>query len=123
MTDLEMTTPAPTTAQTVPSAQQENFPTQNVLKYAAKFAIEQDKAIMLDYFMQSLSGGAYLCEDPTSKEKVLMKTKEEYTSLIKKLHRLEGNLIIQTENSIYIVSERIKKLIMPHSSLQDTYDA
>ena len=40
-------------------------------------------------------------------EKLLVKNEEEYTSPISKIYKVEGEYIIMTENSIYIVSAEI----------------
>jgi len=86
---------------------------------AAKIAIEQDRAMMLDYFRQTHNGTAFLGEDPETKERVLVKSKEEFTSLIKKLYKSEEDFIILTENSLYIVSGKIQKRKVNLASLQE----
>ena len=63
------------------------MPSSQTLQQAAKLAIEQDRAIMLDYYQQSASGTAFLGEDPDTKERILVKSKEESTSLIKKIFK------------------------------------
>ena len=73
-----MATPATQVVQPVP---QEILPNPTTLLQAAKIAIEQDRPIMLDYFRQTASGTAFLGEDPESKERILVKSKEEFTSL------------------------------------------
>ena len=42
-----------------------------------------------------------------SGEKLLVKNEEEYTSPISKIYKVEGEYIIMTENSIYVVSADI----------------
>ena len=118
LTDLEMSTPAPSTA----GAQTEVVPSAQTMLQAAKLAIEQDRAIMLDYFRQTASGTAFLGEDPETKERILVKSKEEFTSLIKKLYKAGDDFIILTENSLYIVSGKIQKRKVNLASLQEAYD-
>jgi hypothetical protein len=123
-----MSTPAQNTVQTQPpaataSASTEILPSTAILLQAAKLSIEQDKAIMLDYFRQTANGTAFLGEDPETKERILVKSKDEFTSLIKKLYKLGDECIILTENSIYIVSGKIKKRNVNLASLQEAYDA
>jgi hypothetical protein len=42
-----------------------------------------------------------------NKEKLLVKSEEEYTSPIQKIYKVENDFIIMTENSIYLVSAAI----------------
>ena len=108
-------TPKPVTTVIIPGA--------TTLLQAAKIACEQDKAIMLDYFRQTAQGTAFLGEDPDTKERILVKSKEEFTSLIKKLYKVGDDFIILTENSLYIVSGNIQKRKVNLASLQEAYDA
>jgi hypothetical protein len=48
-----------------------------------------------------------------------VKSKEEFTSLIKKLYKSEDDFIILTENSLYIVSGKIQKRKVNLASLQE----
>lgn len=126
-----MTTPAPsntsasgqTQAPAVSSAHVELVPSATTLVQAAKIAIEQDRAIMLDYFRQTAEGTAFLGEDQTTKERILVKSKEEFTSHIKKLYKSGDDFIILTENSLYIVSGKIQKRKVNLASLQEAYDS
>ena len=86
-----------------------DLPSDKTLLHAARIAIEQDKPILLDYFMDTRNGKAFLGEDVTTKEKSLVKSAEEYTSPIQKVFGTKTEYIIVTENSIYIVSGQIKK--------------
>lgn len=108
-------TPSPATATLLPSA--------TILLQAAKLAIEQDRAVLLDYYEQTATGTAFLGEDPESKERILVKSKDEFTSLIKKLYKVGDDFIILTENSIYIVSGKIQKRKVNLAALQEAYDA
>jgi hypothetical protein len=97
-------------------------PSPQTLVQAAKIAIEQDRAIMLDYYRQTAGGSAFLGEDPETKERVLVKSKDEFTSLIKKLYKVGDDFIILTENSLYVVSGKIQKRKVNVASLQEAYD-
>lgn len=99
------------------------LPSATILLQAAKLAIEQDRAILLDYYEQTTNGTAFLGEDPETKERILVKSKEEFTSLIKKLYKVGDDFIILTENSIYIVSGKIQKRKVNLAALQEAYDA
>jgi hypothetical protein len=98
------------------------LPSTQTMTQAAKLAIEQDRAIMLDYYKQTHAGTAFLGEDPETKERILVKSKEEFTSLIKKLYKVGDDFIILTENSLYIVSGKIQKRKVNLASLQEAYD-
>ena len=97
-------------------------PTPQTLIQAAKLAMEQDRAIMLDYYVDTAQGKAFLGEDGATKERVLVKSKEEFTSLIKKLYKVGEDFIVLTENSLYIVSGKIQKRTVNLASLQEAYD-
>ena len=98
-------------------------PSAATLLQAAKIALEKDCPIMLDYYRQTAGGTAFLGEDPESKERVLVKSKDEFTSLIKKLYKVGDDFIILTENSLYIVSGKIQKRKVNVASLQEAYDS
>jgi hypothetical protein len=97
-------------------------PTPQTLVQAAKLAMEQDRAIMLDYYVDTAQGKAFLGEDGSTKERVLVKSKEEFTSLIKKLYKVGEDFIVLTENSLYVVSGKIQKRTVNLASLQEAYD-
>jgi len=99
------------------------LPSNQTLLQAAKLAIEQDRAIMLDYYVQTSNGTAFLGEDPDTKERILVKSKEEFTSLVKKLYKVGEDFIILTENSLYVVSGKIQKRKVNLASLQEAYDS
>jgi DNA-binding GntR family transcriptional regulator len=86
-----------------------DLPSDKTLLHAARIAIEQDKPIMLDYYLDTKEGRAFLGEDATTKEKMLVRSEEEYTSLIQKIFKVKDDFIVITENSLYIVSGSIKK--------------
>ena len=86
-------------------------PSAKTLAYAARLAIEQDKKIMLDYYLDTKSGKAFLGEESGTKEKMLVKSADEYTSTVERVVRAkdEDDFIVITENSIYIVGGNIKR--------------
>jgi hypothetical protein len=85
------------------------FPCEKSLVWAARLAIEQDKPIMLDYYSDTAQSKAFLGEHNVTNERVLIKNAEEFTSPIVKLYRADSDIIVITENSVYIVSGRIQK--------------
>jgi hypothetical protein len=118
-----MSTPAASSAAPSATTATDVMPSPQTLVQAAKIAIEQDRAIMLDYYRQTSAGTAFLGEDSETKERILVKSKEEFTSLIKKLYKVGDDFIILTENSLYVVSGKIQKRKVNLASLQEAYDA
>ena len=123
-----MATPAPTQisgtttgAAAAPSAPStpsiSGLPGAAALLQASKIAIEQDKPIQLDYFTDSATHRAFIGEDGDTKEKVLVKSKDEFTSLVSKMYKVGEDFLILTENSIYIVSGKIQKRKVNFSAL------
>ena len=124
-----MTSPAPNTTTPAPQAvpptpASASAPTGDILPHAttllqaARLAIQQDKPIQLDYFVETATNRAFIGEDPETKEKVLVKSREEFTSLVSKMYKVGEDFLIMTENSIYIVSGKIQKRKVNLSSLQ-----
>jgi len=81
-------------------------PGQQCLTHACKIAIVDDKPIMLDYWTDSLENKVLIGVRENG-EKLLVKSEDEYTSPIEKIFKVEGEYIIVTENSLYIVSSSI----------------
>ena len=103
-----MSTPTPTSA--APAPVPSDLPNEKVLLHAAKIAMEQDKPILLDYYKDTKAGGsAFIGEDKETKEKILVKNPEEYTSPVTKMFKAKDDYIIVTENSVYIVNGAVKK--------------
>jgi hypothetical protein len=82
------------------------LPGDTTLRHASKIAVAEDKPILLDYWVNSIESNA-LIGVRDNQEKLLVKSEDEYTSPIAKIFKVEGEYIIMTENSIYIVSASI----------------
>jgi len=82
------------------------LPENNTLQHAAKLAIVEDKPVMMDYWTNSLDKSV-LIGVKENKEKLLVKSEEEYTSPISKIYKVGKEYIIITENSIYLVDVEI----------------
>ena len=82
------------------------LPENNTLQHAAKLAIVEDKPVMMDYWTNSLDKSV-LIGVKENKEKLLVKSEEEYTSPVSKIYKVGKEYIIITENSIYIVDVEI----------------
>ncbi len=119
-TPASNTTTAVTTA-TAPSAsaasQQDIIPSATTLQHAARLAIQHDRPILLDYYIDTATGKAFLGEDNETKEKVLVKSRDEFTSSVQKSFKVGEDFLIFTENSIYIVSGKITKKKISMASL------
>jgi hypothetical protein len=109
----------PATAVTTAPSGTNDIPSPAVLTQAAKLSVQQDKPILLDYYLETATGKACLGEDNDTKEKVLVKNVEEYTSLIQKIFKAAEDYLIVTENSIYVVSGKIQKKKIAMASLKD----
>jgi hypothetical protein len=86
------------------SASELQLPSEKAMKHAARVAIEQDKPIMLDYYNETRDGKAFMGEDSKTKEKMLVRSEEEYTSLIQKIFKVGDDFVAVTENSVYIIA-------------------
>lgn len=81
-------------------------PSIKTLNSCCKLACNEDKPIMMDYWVDS-NNGKTLIGVKDNDEKILVRNSEEYTSPISKIYKVEDEFIILTENSIYIVSAKI----------------
>jgi len=90
----------PPSANTTPNGYR--LPENNTLQHAIKLAIVEDRPLMMDYWANSLDK-TVLIGVKDNKEKLLVKSEEEYTSPISKIYRVGTEYIIVTENSIYLV--------------------
>jgi hypothetical protein len=82
------------------------LPCELVLKHVSKLSLEKDKPIMLDYWTLSCEKSVVIGVR-TSGEKLLVKNEDEYTSPISKVYKVGEQYIVETENSLYIVSSEI----------------
>ena len=89
-----------------------SVPSAGVLVKAAQLAVEHDAPICLDYYNHSVEKKCCIGvqEDGT---KFLVKSDSEYTSNIQQVYKCETCYIVETENSLYIVSSDvpIKKIL------------
>ena len=83
------------------------LPPSSIWPHIAKISINEDKPIMLDYWLDSIEK-KLMIGVKENKEKLLVKNEEEYTSPIVKIYKIEDVYIICTENSIYLASTNIE---------------
>lgn len=80
------------------------LPSAETMLHCAKLAISEDKPIMLDYWVDSIKKLVFIgVKDDGSKEKILVRSADEYTSPIGKIFKNGKEHILITENSIYLV--------------------
>ena len=94
------------TTNTAATEQSVRMPDGTTMQNAIKLAISEDKPILLDYWTASIEKTALVGVRET-KEKLLVKSVEEYTSPIQKIYKTGADFIIMTENSIYLVCASI----------------
>jgi hypothetical protein len=82
------------------------LPCELVMKHVCKLSLGNDKPIMLDYWEKSCTNSVSIGVRSTN-EKLLVKNEDEYTSPISKVYKVGEQYIIETENSLYIVSSSI----------------
>jgi hypothetical protein len=89
--------------------EQEDYrlPGMNTLTHAIKLSIVEDKPVMMDYWVNSLKNEVLIGLNE-KQEKLLVKSDEEYTSTIVKIFKVGEEYIIMTENSIYLVDNKIQ---------------
>jgi hypothetical protein len=104
--ETEQTSSQSTTTTATATASNYKLPSGITLQHCAKIAIVEDRPIMFDYWTASCDKEV-LIGVRESGEKLLVKNEEEYTSPISKIYKVEGEYIIMTENSIYVVSAEI----------------
>jgi hypothetical protein len=82
------------------------LPEASTLLQCAKLSIVEDKPIMMDYWVNSIEKKAIIGVRE-NKEKLLVKSEDEYTSPVSKIFKVGKEYIIVTENSIYLVDTEI----------------
>ena len=92
------------------NSEKESYPlvSELCLQHAAKLAIVDDKPIMLDYWTDSCEKNVIIGVKEDG-DKLLVRSVDEYTSPITKIFKIKDELIVATENSIYIVRADIDK--------------
>jgi len=96
------------TVTTAESTNQFRLPGAATIEHAMKLAINEDRPIMMDYWKNSIEKTVLIGQrDDETKEKILVRSEEEYTSPIKQILKVGTDYIIMTENSIYLVDTGI----------------
>ena len=101
-------TTASTALSTAHSTPTFRLPGAATVEHAMKLAINEDRPIMMDYWKDSIEKSVLIGQrDDETKEKILVRSEEEYTSPIKQILKVGTDYIIMTENSIYLVDTGI----------------
>ena len=82
------------------------LPSSKVMTHACKLACSEDKPILMDYWLESHTAKVMIGVREEG-DKMLVRSEQEYTSPISKIFKVTDELIVMTENSIYIVSAKI----------------
>jgi hypothetical protein len=82
------------------------LPSTKVMTHACKLACSDDKPIMMDYWLDSHNAKVIIGVREEG-DKMLVRSEQEYTSPISKIFKVAEELIVVTENSIYLVSSKI----------------
>ena len=99
---------ASTALSTANAAPTFRLPGSATVEHAMKLAINEDRPIMMDYWKDSIEKSVLIGQrDDETKEKILVRSEEEYTSPIKQILKVGTDYIIMTENSIYLVDTGI----------------
>jgi hypothetical protein len=85
------------------------LPGPQTLLQAARIAQKEDRPIQMDYYADSFYKRAFIGEDEHTKEKMIIKNEDEFTSIIQRMFKTGDDYIILTENSLYIVSGKLDK--------------
>jgi hypothetical protein len=86
----------------------QTLPSDTTIRNAMSLAITDDKPILMDYWEDSITNACCIGVRESTKEKILVKSSDAYTSCISKILKSGDEFIVMTENSIYIVSKNIK---------------
>ena len=84
-------------------------PDEKTILFASKISLDEQKPINFLYWNDSLVNKVCI-RTMAPNEHVIFKDKEEYTSSIQKKFTNKDDAVLCTENSIYIVSNNIKKM-------------
>ena len=82
-------------------------PCVECLTKVAEMSIRLEKPICLDYYTDSLNKKCQIARDGPDGDKFLYKSQDEYTSPLKSMFKVGGDIILETQNSIYLVSNNM----------------
>ena len=75
------------------------------LQKAASIAHEKDKMVSFDYYDDSVNKECKIVK--SNEDKLLYKSQDEYTSPLVAMFRVGTEIILETQNTIYIVSGKM----------------
>lgn len=88
-----------------------SIPSATVLLRAAQLAVDEDKPIYLDYYKDSVEKKCSI--GVKGDIKYLVKSSDEYTSVIQTVFKCDNCYIVMTENSLYVIDSgiQIKRIV------------
>ena len=98
------------------SQAQITIPCDNTLNQAAKLSIKISKPICFYFYLDSCRNLINICTNET--DKIIYKNSEEHTSSISNIYKVNNELLIVTENTIYIISANTKVSKLPDELLK-----
>lgn len=90
---------------------QVTMPSDKTLAQAFKLSLQIGKPVESYFYIDSCKGSIYICANET--DKIIYKSNDEHTSPVSSIYKSEGEYLIVTENSIYILSGTTKVAKMP----------
>ena len=85
------------------------IPCNDAIMMASRLAFAGKMPIQTDYYYATATGQAFIGEDVETKERALVKNRDEFTSNIKKMGKAGDDVVIMTENSVYVISGKTMK--------------
>jgi hypothetical protein len=90
---------------------QVTIPSNKTLIQAFKLSLQIGKPVETYFYLDSCKDSIYICANET--DKIIFKSLDEHTSPVTNIYKSEGEYLIVTENSIYILSAKTKVAKMP----------
>jgi hypothetical protein len=87
------------------------IPSNKTLIQAFKLSLQIGKPVETYFYLDSCKDSIYICANET--DKIIYKSIDEHTSPVTNIYKSEGEYLIVTENSIYILSAKTKVAKMP----------
>lgn len=86
-------------------------PSQTTLSAAANLSIRIGKPVCFYFYLDSCNNKVKI--GTNNNDKVIYKNNEEHTSPISNIYKSEGEYLIVTENTIYVISSGVKVVKLP----------
>jgi len=110
----QMQTPAPPRRQEDEKKSEDKlkiYPSVKTLQSAFLISIKDYKPIQVSFWEDSVNSEVSLLRDLESKEQIIYKNDEEYTSPIVNITTCQQDIICETENSVYVLYAKNIKIV------------